>query len=145
KISSAIHDQFSRRLTMPSSALEVVQTDKAPKALGPYSQAIKAGGVVYCAGQGGIEPASGQIVAGGVEAETRQVWNNLKAVLEAAGTSLANVVKVNVYMTDLGQFSQMNAIYAEYFPDTKPARTTVQVAALPRNLLVEIDCVAVAG
>ena len=128
---------------MPSSALEVVQTDNAPKALGPYSQGIIAGGFVYCAGQGGIDPASGQIVAGGVEAETRQVWNNLKAVLEAAGSSLANVVKVNVYMTDLGQFSQMNAIYAEYFPDTKPARTTVQVAALPRNLLVEIDCVAV--
>jgi 2-iminobutanoate/2-iminopropanoate deaminase len=128
-----------------STSLVVVHTDNAPKALGPYSQGIIAAGFVYCAGQGGIDPQSGQIVAGGVEPETRQVWNNLKAVLEAAGSSLANVVKVNVYMTDLSQFSQMNAIYAEYFPETKPARTTVQVAALPRNLLVEIDCVAVAG
>ncbi len=130
---------------MASATPEVIHTDQAPKALGPYSQGIQAGGFIYTAGQGGIDPASGQIVAGGVEAETRQVWNNLKAVLEAAGSSLAAVVKVNVYMVDLAEFSKMNAVYAEFFPEVKPARTTVQVAALPRGLLVEIDCVAYAG
>jgi 2-iminobutanoate/2-iminopropanoate deaminase len=128
---------------MTSSTPEVVHSEQAPKALGPYSQGIRVGGFVYTAGQGGIDPQTGQIVAGGVEAETRQVWKNLSAVLEAAGTSLASVVKVNVYMVDLNEFSKMNAVYAEFFPTTKPARTTVQVAALPRGLLVEIDCVAV--
>ncbi len=128
---------------MTSSAPVVIHTDQAPKALGPYSQGIRVGDTIYTAGQGGLDPATGQVVAGGVEAETRQVWRNLAAVLEAGGSSLALVVKVNVYMTDLSQFSAMNAIYAEFFPETKPARTTVQVAALPRNLLVEIDCVAV--
>ncbi len=130
---------------MTSSTPTVVQTDKAPKALGPYSQGIIAGGFVYAAGQGGIDPQTGQIVTGGVEAETHQVWKNLSAVLEAAGSSLASVVKANVYMVDLNDFGKMNAVYAEYFPNTKPARTTVQVAALPRGLLVEIDCVAIAG
>jgi len=128
---------------MTSSAPVVIHTDQAPKALGPYSQGIRVGDTIYTAGQGGLDPATGQVVAGGVEAETRQVWRNLAAVLEAGGSSLALVVKVNVYMTDLGQFSAMNAVYAEFFPENKPARTTVQVAALPRNLLVEIDCVAV--
>jgi 2-iminobutanoate/2-iminopropanoate deaminase len=123
---------------------EVVHTEHAPKALGPYSQGIRVGGFVYTAGQGGIDPQTGQIVEGGVEAETRQVWRNLSAVLEASGSSLASVVKVNVYMVDLNDFGRMNAVYAEFFPTTKPARTTVQVAALPRGLLVEIDCVAVA-
>ena len=127
---------------MTSSTPVVVHSDNAPTALGPYSQGIIAGGFIYTAGQGGIDPASGQIVAGGVEAETRQVWQNLSAVLAAAGSSLAAVVKVNVYMVDLNDFGKMNAIYAEFFPTTKPARTTVQVAALPRGLLVEIDCVA---
>jgi 2-iminobutanoate/2-iminopropanoate deaminase len=128
---------------MTSSAPVVIHTDQAPKALGPYSQGIRVGDTIYTAGQGGLDPATGQVVAGGVEAETRQVWRNLAAVLEAGGSSLALVVKVNVYMTDLSQFSVMNAVYAEFFPENKPARTTVQVAALPRNLLVEIDCVAV--
>ena len=130
---------------MMRPALEPVHTSSAPQAIGPYSQGIRVGPFIYTAGQGGIDPASGQIVAGGVEAETRQVWNNLKAVLEAAGSSLAAVVKVNVYMVDLNEFGKMNAIYAEFFPEVKPARTTVQVAALPRGLLVEIDCVAYAG
>ena len=114
---------------MISSTPVVVHSDNAPTALGPYSQGIIAGGFIYTAGQGGIDPASGQIVAGGVEAETRQVWQNLSAVLAAAGSSLAAVVKVNVYMVDLNDFGKMNAIYAEFFPTTKPARTTVQVAA----------------
>ena len=130
---------------MTSSTPEVVHTEHAPKALGPYSQGIRAGGFVYMAGQGGIDPQTGQIVEGGVEAETRQVWRNLSAVLDASGSSLASVVKVNVYMVDLNDFSKMNAVYAEFFPATKPARTTVQVAALPRGLLVEIDCVAYTG
>ena len=130
---------------MTSATPTAVHSDNAPKAIGPYSQGIIAGGFLYTAGQGGIDPASGQVVAGGVEAETRQVWNNLKAVLEAAGSSLSRVVKVNVYMVDLNDFGKMNAVYAEFFPETKPARTTVQVAALPRGLLVEIECVAVVG
>ena len=130
---------------MTSTAPVVIHSEHAPKALGPYSQGIRIGDMIYTAGQGGFDPQTGQVAEGGIEAQTRQVWRNLAAVLEAGGSSLALVVKVNVYMTDLSQFSQMNAVYAEFFPETKPARTTVQVAALPRNILVEIDCVAAVG
>ncbi len=126
-----------------SPAPEVIQTSNAPQAIGPYSQGIRVGPFVYTAGQGGLDPETGQVVAGGIEAETRQVFHNLTAILEAAGSNLASVIKVNVYMQDLGEFTRMNAVYAEFFPDTKPARTTVQVAALPRGLLVEMDCIAV--
>jgi 2-iminobutanoate/2-iminopropanoate deaminase len=128
---------------MMRPALEPVHTDNAPQAIGPYSQGIRVGPFIYTAGQGGLDPQTGQVVPGGIEAETRQVFHNLQAILEASGSSLAAVVKMNVYMQDLKEFAQMNAIYAEFFPDTKPARTTVQVAGLPRGLLVEIDCIAV--
>ncbi len=128
---------------MMSPAPEVIQTSNAPQAIGPYSQGIRVGPFVYTAGQGGLDPETGQVVAGGIEAETRQVFHNLTAILEAAGSNLASVIKVNVYMQDLSEFARMNAVYAEFFPDTKPARTTVQVAALPRGLLVEMDCIAV--
>jgi 2-iminobutanoate/2-iminopropanoate deaminase len=130
---------------MTQSALEVIQTPNAPQALGPYSQGIRAGDFIYTAGQIGLDPQTGQVVEGGIEAETRQVFHNLRGILEAAGSSLASVVKVNVYMQDLSEFSRMNAVYAEFFPITKPARTTVEVAALPRGPRVEIDCVAVVG
>src|ERR1700682_1362945 len=110
---------------MTSSMPEVVHSEHAPKALGPYSQGIRVGGFVYTAGQGGIDPQTGQIVEGGGGAANRQGWGNLTAVVEASGSSLAAVVKVNVYMVDLNEFSKMNAVYAEFFPTTKPARTTV--------------------
>ena len=128
---------------MTRSVPEVVQTTNAQPAFGPYSQALRVSGFVYTAGQVGLDPQTGQLVEGGIEAQTRQVWRNQGAVLEAAGSSLSLVVKATVYMQNLGEFNQMNAVYAEFFPQTKPARSTVQVAALPRGALIEIDCVAV--
>jgi 2-iminobutanoate/2-iminopropanoate deaminase len=128
---------------MATSELKTVHTSNAPKAIGPYSQAVRAGNLVYTAGQVALDPASGQLVEGGIEAQTRRVLDNLAAVLEAAGSSLANVVKTTVYLQDLGEFAAMNAVYAEYFTSQPPARSTVQVAALPRGSRIEIDCVAV--
>ncbi|MEK7328913.1 MAG: RidA family protein [Chloroflexota bacterium] len=121
----------------------VIHTDDAPKAIGPYSQAIRVGDLVYTAGQVSIVPATGDLIAGDIEAQTRQALNNLKAVLEAAGSGLDKVVKTTVFMTDLGDFARMNAVYAEFFPAQPPARSTVQVAALPKGAMVEIECVAV--
>ena len=126
------------------TAPQVIHTDQAPKAIGPYSQALRANGFVFTAGQVALHPETGQLVEGGIEAQTRQVLANLTAVLAAAGGSLANVVKTTVFMQDLGQFAAMNAVYAEYFTGSFPARSTVQVAALPKGALVEIECVAVA-
>lgn len=121
---------------------EIVQTEKAPKALGPYSVAVKAGDFVFTSGQVGIDPAHGAIVTGGIEAETRQVLKNLTAVLEAAGASLQDVVKTTVFLKDMGDFAVMNGIYAEFFTENPPARSAVQVAALPKGALVEIEAVA---
>jgi 2-iminobutanoate/2-iminopropanoate deaminase len=120
----------------------VVSAPEAPKALGPYSHAIKAGPFVFTSGQTGLNPVTNSLVEGGVEAETRQVLNNLKVVLEAAGSSLALAVKTSVFLKDMADFARMNAIYAEYFNENPPARTTVQVAALPKNGAVEIEVVA---
>lgn len=120
----------------------VIQTEKAPKALGPYSVAIQLGSLVFCSGQVGLDPAVNQVVEGGIEAETRQVMTNLKNVLEAAGSSLENVVKTTVFLRDMNDFSKMNAIYGEFFQGNFPARSTVQVAMLPRNAAVEIECIA---
>lgn len=122
---------------------QVVHSDKAPKALGPYSQGIRSGDFVFCAGQGGFDPASGRLVEGGIEAETRRVMQNLSAVLEQAGTSIQNVVKTTVFLTDLDEFKAMNAIYAEFFPSNPPARSTVQVARLPGGARVEIEAIAI--
>jgi 2-iminobutanoate/2-iminopropanoate deaminase len=122
----------------------VVATTKAPEALGPYSQAIKAGGFVYLSGQLPIDPASGALVEGDIAAMTRQIFANLSAVLEAAGSSLAKVVKVNVFLADMNDFQAMNAAYAEFFPQDPPARSTVQVARLPRDVRIEIELVALA-
>lgn len=121
---------------------KVIHTDKAPKAIGPYSQAIRTDSAVYTAGQIGFEPSTMEIVKGGVETETRQALTNLKNILEAAGSSLEHVVKTTVFLQDMADFPKMNAIYTEYFPENPPARSTVQVAALPKGALVEIEAVA---
>ncbi len=120
----------------------VVRSDKAPKALGPYSVGIKAGHFVFASGQAGIDPVTNNLVEGGIEAETRQVLTNLKNVLEAAGTSMEKVVKTSVFLRDMNDFSKMNGIYGEFFKVDPPARTTVQVAALPKGAAVEIDVIA---
>lgn len=120
----------------------VVSTDKAPKAIGPYSQAIKVGEFVYTAGQIALDPATGEIVGGGIEAQTRRVLQNLTEVLKAAGTSMDKVIKTTVFMTNLTEFNKMNAVYTEFFPKDPPARSTVQVAALPKMGVVEIEVVA---
>ena len=123
---------------------EAIQTDEAPKAIGPYSQAIKVGNLVYTAGQIPIDPKTGNFVAGGINEQTRQVLENLRAVLAAAGSSLDHVIKATVFLKNIGDFAAMNEVYAEYLGDAKPARSTVAVAELPRGALVEIDLVALA-
>ena len=121
---------------------KVIHTDKAPKAIGPYSQAIRTDAMIYTAGQIGLDPATMEIVAGGVEEQTRQALANLKNILEASGSSLEHVVKTLVFLQDMADFPKMNAIYTEYFPENPPARSTVQVAALPKGALVEIEAIA---
>lgn len=121
---------------------KAIHSDKAPKAIGPYSQAIRTDSMVYTAGQIGFDPTTMEIVAGGVESETRQALTNLRNILEASGSSLEHVVKTTVFLKDMADFPKMNAIYTEYFNENPPARSTVQVAALPKNALVEIEAVA---
>ena len=125
--------------------MEFVSTDRAPKAIGPYSQATIADDVVYTAGQIALDPATGEVVAGGVSEQTERVFANLGAILEAAGTGLASVVKTTVYLTDMNDFKAMNEVYARAFGDHRPARSTVAVAALPRGVSVEIDVIARRG
>jgi 2-iminobutanoate/2-iminopropanoate deaminase len=120
-----------------------VHADGAPAAIGPYSQAVEVGGALYLSGQIGLDPASGQLVAGGVEAEARRVMENLGAVLAAAGLGFDAVVKTTIFLADLADFARVNEIYGGYFAEPKPARSTVQAAALPRGARVEIDAVAV--
>lgn len=121
---------------------KIIVSDKAPKAIGPYSVAVQTGQMVYTAGQIGLDPATGEIVPGGIEAETRQVLINLKNVLEASGSSLGDVVKTTVFLRDMADFAKMNAIYGEFFSQQPPARTTVAVAGLPKGGAVEIEAVA---
>ena len=121
---------------------KIVSTDKAPKAIGPYSQAIRTDSFVFTAGQVGLDPATMEIVEGGVEAQTRQVLTNLKNVLEAADSGLNFVVKTTVFLQSMGDFAAMNGVYVEFFPGNPPARSTVAVAGLPKGALVEIECVA---
>ncbi|MGH8279121.1 MAG: RidA family protein [Gammaproteobacteria bacterium] len=118
-----------------------VHTNLAPKAIGPYSQAIRAGDTVYLSGQAALDPKTAALVTGGIEAEARRVFENLKAVAEAAGGGFTQVVRVTVYLTDLGNFAKVNAIMAEYFHEPYPARVTVGVAALPKGAQVEIDAI----
>ena len=121
---------------------KIVSTEKAPKAIGPYSQAIRIENLVFTAGQVGLNPATMEIVEGGIEAQTRQVLTNLKHVLEAADSGLNFVVKTTVFLQSMGDFATMNSIYQECFPENPPARSTVAVAGLPKGALVEIECVA---
>jgi 2-iminobutanoate/2-iminopropanoate deaminase len=122
----------------------VIASPGAPAAIGPYSQAIRAGGLVFVSGQVPLDPATGQVVAGGVASQTERVLESLRAILEASGSGLDRVVKTTVYLTDLGAFAEMNETYARFFPQAPPARATVQVAALPRGVGVEIEAVALA-
>lgn len=124
---------------------QIVQTKRAPDAIGPYSQAVIANGFVFTSGQIPIDPATGQFVAGGIAEQTQQVLKNLTAVLEAAGTGMQQVVKTTVYLADMQDFTAMNEVYARFFGAEPPARSTVQAAGLPRDARVEIDVVALAG
>ena len=119
-----------------------VKTDRAPKAIGPYSQAVVAGGFVFCSGQIAIDPATGELSTGTVEEQTRLVLKNLGAVLEAAGSSYDDVVKTTVFLQDMNDFAKMNGVYAEFFEAPNPARAAVQVARLPRDVKVEIEAIA---
>ena len=123
---------------------EIISTDKAPKAIGPYSQAVKAGGFIFTAGQIAFDPATSQIVEGGVAQQTARVMENLKAILEAAGSSLDRAVKATVYLKDMNDFSEMNTVYGRYFTQNPPARSTVEAARLPRDVFVEIDLIVAA-
>ena len=125
-----------------SEGKKIVSTDKAPKAIGPYSQAVSIEGLVITSGQVGLDPASMELVEGGVEAQTRQVLINLSHVLESADSGLNFVIKTTVFLQNISDFASMNAVYAEYFPENPPARSTVQVAGLPKGALVEIECIA---
>jgi 2-iminobutanoate/2-iminopropanoate deaminase len=126
-----------------TTELRTIATDGAPKAIGPYSQAMAAGELIFCAGQVALDPASGESVAGDVRAQTERVLENLGAVLAAAGSDLRHVVKTTVYLTDFNDFAAMNEVYAARFGDHRPARATVGVSALPKGLRVEIECVAI--
>ena len=130
---------------MSSPERERIQTDNAPAAIGPYSQAIKAGGFVFASGQIPIDPQTGQFVSGGIAEQTEQVLKNLSAVLEAAGSSLGLVVKTTVFLADMKEFSGMNEVYATFFSSQPPARATVAAAGLPRDARVEIEAVALAS
>ena len=120
----------------------VIVAPQAPKAVGPYSVAIQTDGFVFCSGQIGLDPASGEMVAAEIEAQTRQVLTNLKSVLEAAGSGLDKVLKTTVFLKDMADFPRMNAVYSEFFPSAYPARSTIAVAGLPRGALVEIEATA---
>ena len=122
--------------------MEIIATEKAPAALGPYSQASRANGMIYCSGQIPINPATGAIEAQTIEGQTTQAITNLKNVLEKAGSSLAKVVKTTVFIKNMNDFAALNKVYAELFGDTKPARSCVEVARLPKDVLVEIECIA---
>lgn len=126
-------------------ARETIQTEKAPKAIGPYSQAVKVdcGKMIFCSGQIPLDPKTGAMIEGDVAAQTRQVMENLRAVLEAAGAGFEHVVRCNIFLADMNDFGVVNEVYGQYFPQNPPSRATVQVARLPRDARVEIDCIAV--
>lgn len=121
---------------------EVVLTDRGPKPIGPYSQAVKAGGFLFVSGQVALDPRSGEIVAGGISQQTERVLENLKAIVEAAGSPMNHIVKTTIFLKNMNDFAAMNEIYARYFSSAPPARSTVEVARLPKDVLVEIDVIA---
>lgn len=121
---------------------QVVATDRAPRAIGPYSQAIKCNGLIFVSGQIAIDPSSNQLVSGSIEEQARRVLMNISAILQEAGSNLDKVVKTTVYLKDMNEFEAMNAIYAEFFSSAKPARATVQVSRLPKDVSIEIDAIA---
>jgi len=128
---------------MAAMTRKTIHTPKAPGAIGPYSQAVAAGGTVYLSGQIGLDPASGELVKGGIEAEARRVFTNLAAVAEASGASLADAVKVTIYLVDFGHFAVVNGIMQEFFREPYPARVTIAAAGLPRGAAIEVDCILV--
>ena len=135
----------ARKEGMMKQEKESISTQGAPAAIGPYVQAIRSGDMVFTSGQIPLDPATGLMVPGGIQEQTERVLRNLQAVLEAAGLGLSDVVKTTVFMKNLGEFAEMNAVYARYFAGegmTPPARSTVQVAALPKDALVEVECIA---
>jgi 2-iminobutanoate/2-iminopropanoate deaminase len=124
---------------------KTISTERAPKAIGPYSQAVVSNGFAFLSGQIPLDPATGKLIEGDVAAQTVRVLENLKTVLEACGSSLGKVVKTTVFLKDMGDFARMNEVYAGYFPDNPPARSTVEAARLPRDVRVEIECIAAVG
>jgi len=124
---------------------QIISTEQAPKAIGPYSQAVVSNGFAFLSGQIPLDPATGQLIDGDVAAQTARVLENLKAVLEACGSSLGRVVKTTVFLKDMGEFARMNEVYGGYFKENPPARATVEAARLPRDVRVEIDCIATVG
>ena len=124
---------------------EPIQTTNAPAAIGPYSQAVRSGGTVYFSGQIALDPATGNVVEGGIEAQARRAFDNLRAVAQAAGGSMDDIVRVSLYLTDLSQFAAVNAVMAEYFTAPYPARSTVEVSGLPKGVAFEVDAVMVRG
>jgi 2-iminobutanoate/2-iminopropanoate deaminase len=121
---------------------KIISTERAPKAMGAYSQAVVSNGFAFLSGQIPLDPTTGQLIEGDITAQTARVLENLKAVLEACGSSLTQVVKTTVFLKDMGEFMQMNTVYSEFFPENPPARATVEVARLPRDVRIEIDCIA---
>jgi 2-iminobutanoate/2-iminopropanoate deaminase len=124
---------------------KIISTSEAPAALGPYSQAVRVGSTIYCAGQIPLDPKTGQIVTGGIEVQTRRVMDNVTAILKAEGLTCENIVKTTIFLADLGDFQTVNEVYGSYFNQAPPARSTVQVAALPKGARVEIEAIAIAG
>ena len=123
--------------------MEAIHTEKAPKAIGPYSQAIKVGNMVFASGQIPVDPATGEFAEGGIKGQTRQSLTNAQAILKEAGTDLSKVIKTTVFLSDMGNFAAMNEVYAEFFQQPYPARSAVAVKTLPKGALVEIECIAV--
>ena len=121
---------------------KIISTEKAPKAVGPYSQAVQAGNLLFCSGQIAIDPVTNELISGGVQEQTHRVMDNLKEVLEAAGSSLSHVVKTTIYLKDMGDYGVVNEVYGSYFDDQPPARECVEVARLPKDVLVEVSVIA---
>jgi 2-iminobutanoate/2-iminopropanoate deaminase len=121
---------------------KIISTDRAPKAIGPYSQAVVVNGFAFLSGQIPLDPATNQLIDGDITAQTERVFENMKALLEACGSSLGQVVKTTVFIKDMGEFAKMNEIYARYFPENPPSRSTIEAARLPRDVRIEIECIA---